>query len=87
VVAALGVTAADRVLYSGPIGTPEVTPDAYWSIFGRDISIFDWALPVHVHPRQRVAARRGVRDDLASGGGDARPAAHARVALLDLVSR
>jgi peptidoglycan/LPS O-acetylase OafA/YrhL len=44
VIAALGVTAATALLfYSGPIGTPEVTPDAYWSIFGREISIFDWA--------------------------------------------
>ena len=44
VIAALAITAVTAVLfYSGPIGTPEVTPDAYWSIFGREISIFDWA--------------------------------------------
>jgi len=44
VIAALAITAITAVLfYSGPIGTPEVTPDAYWSIFGREISIFDWA--------------------------------------------
>jgi peptidoglycan/LPS O-acetylase OafA/YrhL len=44
VIAALAITAVTAVLfYSGPIGTAEVTPDAYWSIFGREISIFDWA--------------------------------------------
>ena len=44
VVVALAITAITAMLfYSGPIGTPEVTPDAYWSIFGREISIFDWA--------------------------------------------
>ncbi len=44
VLVALVLTAITAVLfYSGPIGTPEVTPDAYWSIFGREISIFDWA--------------------------------------------
>ena len=31
------------VYTSGPIGTPEVTPDAYWSIAGREISKFDWS--------------------------------------------
>ena len=34
----------------GPIGTPEVTPEAYWSIFGREISKVDCAVPVDVHP-------------------------------------
>jgi peptidoglycan/LPS O-acetylase OafA/YrhL len=44
VLVALALTAITAVLfYDGPIGTPEVTPDAYWSIFGREISIFDWA--------------------------------------------
>lgn len=44
VLVALALTAITAVLfYTGPIGTPEVTPDAYWSIFGREISIFDWA--------------------------------------------
>ncbi len=44
VIAALGITAVTAVtFYSGPVGTPEITPDAYWSIFGREISIFDWA--------------------------------------------
>ncbi len=44
VLAALGITLVTAVVFpSGPIGTPEVTPDAYWSIFGREISIFDWA--------------------------------------------
>ncbi len=31
------------VYTSGPIGTPEVTPDAYWSVAGREISKFDWS--------------------------------------------
>jgi peptidoglycan/LPS O-acetylase OafA/YrhL len=44
VVVALALSAVTAVLvYTGPIGTPEVTPDAYWTIFGREISIFDWA--------------------------------------------
>lgn len=44
VLAALGITVVTAVVYtSGPIGTPEVTPDAYWSVFGRDISKFDWS--------------------------------------------
>ena len=42
VVAALAITVVMAVLYySGPVGTPEVTPDAYWTIFGRDISKID----------------------------------------------
>jgi len=44
VVAALGITIVTALVYtSGPIGTPEVTPDAYWSVFGREISKFDWS--------------------------------------------
>jgi peptidoglycan/LPS O-acetylase OafA/YrhL len=44
VLAALAITLVTAVVFpSGPIGTPEVTPDAYWLIFGREISIFDWA--------------------------------------------
>ena len=44
VLAALGITVVTALVYtSGPIGTPEVTPDAYWSVFGRDISKFDWS--------------------------------------------
>ncbi|HSL73963.1 MAG TPA: acyltransferase family protein [Ilumatobacteraceae bacterium] len=44
VVAALAITVFTAVtFYAGPIGTPEVTPDAYWSVLGRDISIFDWS--------------------------------------------
>ncbi len=44
VLAALGITLVTALVYtSGPIGTPEVTPDAYWSVFGRDISKFDWS--------------------------------------------
>ena len=44
VLAALGVTIVTALVYtSGPIGTPEVTPDAYWSVFGREISKFDWS--------------------------------------------
>ena len=44
VLAALGITVITALVYtSGPIGTPEVTPDAYWSVFGRDISKFDWS--------------------------------------------
>jgi len=40
--AAVGVTILMAVLfYEGPIGTPEVTPDAYWEIGGRPISIID----------------------------------------------
>ncbi|TFH17583.1 MAG: acyltransferase, partial [Acidimicrobiales bacterium] len=42
--AALVVTLVVALIYtSGPIGTPEVTPDAYWSIAGREISKFDWS--------------------------------------------
>jgi peptidoglycan/LPS O-acetylase OafA/YrhL len=42
VLAAVGITVLMAVLYySGPIGTPDVTPDAYWSIFGREISKVD----------------------------------------------
>jgi peptidoglycan/LPS O-acetylase OafA/YrhL len=42
VVAALLITVLMAVLYyPGPVGTPEVTPDAYWNIFGRDISKID----------------------------------------------
>ena len=41
---ALFITLVTAVVYtSGPIGTPEVTPDAYWSIAGREISKFDWS--------------------------------------------
>ncbi len=44
VLAALGITIVTALVYtSGPIGTPEVTPDAYWSVFGREISKFDWS--------------------------------------------
>ena len=44
VLAALGITIVTALVYtSGPIGTPDVTPDAYWSVFGRDISKFDWS--------------------------------------------
>ena len=40
--ASVAVTILMAVLfYDGPIGTPEVTPDAYWNVFGRDISIID----------------------------------------------
>jgi peptidoglycan/LPS O-acetylase OafA/YrhL len=43
VLAALAITVVTAVLfYSGPIGTPEVTPDAYWTIFGRPISKIDF---------------------------------------------
>ncbi len=41
---ALFITLVTALVYtSGPIGTPEVTPDAYWSIAGREISKFDWS--------------------------------------------
>jgi peptidoglycan/LPS O-acetylase OafA/YrhL len=44
VIAALGITVVTALVYtSGPIGTPEVTPDAYWNVFGREISKFDWS--------------------------------------------
>jgi peptidoglycan/LPS O-acetylase OafA/YrhL len=44
VVAALAITAVTALVYvPGPIGTPDVTPDAYWTIFGRDVSIFSWS--------------------------------------------
>jgi peptidoglycan/LPS O-acetylase OafA/YrhL len=44
VVTALAITVFVALVYtSGPIGTPEVTPDAYWSVFGREISKFDWS--------------------------------------------
>jgi peptidoglycan/LPS O-acetylase OafA/YrhL len=42
VVAALAITVLMAVLYHpGPVGTPEVTPEAYWTIFGRPISKVD----------------------------------------------
>lgn len=42
--AALFITLVTALVYtSGPIGTSEVTPDAYWSIAGREISKFDWS--------------------------------------------
>jgi len=42
VVAAIAITVATAVLYHpGPVGTPQVTPEAYWSVFGRDISKVD----------------------------------------------
>jgi peptidoglycan/LPS O-acetylase OafA/YrhL len=41
---ALFITVVVAVIYTaGPIGTAEVTPDAYWSVFGREISKFDWS--------------------------------------------
>ena len=41
--AAVGVTLVTAILYHpGPVGTPEVTPEAYWSIFGREISKADF---------------------------------------------
>ncbi len=44
VLAALGITIVTALVYtSGPVGTPEVTPDAYWSVAGREISKFDWS--------------------------------------------
>jgi peptidoglycan/LPS O-acetylase OafA/YrhL len=44
VVTALVITLFVALVYtSGPIGTPEVTPDAYWSVAGREISKFDWS--------------------------------------------
>ncbi len=42
VLAAVVITVLTALLYySGPIGTPEVTPDAYWTMFGREISKVD----------------------------------------------
>jgi peptidoglycan/LPS O-acetylase OafA/YrhL len=42
VVAAVAITVATAVLYHpGPVGTPEVTPEAYWTILGREISKLD----------------------------------------------
>ncbi len=42
VVAALAITVLVAVLYHpGPVGTAEVTPEAYWTILGRDISKVD----------------------------------------------
>ena len=41
--AAVGVTLVTAVLYHpGPVGTPEITPEAYWDIFGRQISKADF---------------------------------------------
>jgi peptidoglycan/LPS O-acetylase OafA/YrhL len=41
--AAVGVTLVTAVLYHpGPVGTPEITPQAYWDIFGREISKADF---------------------------------------------
>ncbi len=42
VLVAVALTVAMAVLYHpGPVGTPEVTPEAYWTIFGREISKLD----------------------------------------------
>jgi peptidoglycan/LPS O-acetylase OafA/YrhL len=42
VLGAVAITVATAVLYHpGPVGTPEVTPEAYWTIFGREISKID----------------------------------------------
>lgn len=42
VLAAIAVTVAMAVLYHpGPVGTPEVTPEAYWTMFDREISKVD----------------------------------------------
>jgi len=42
VMAAVAITVLMAVLYHpGPVGTPEVTPEAYWTIFGREISKVD----------------------------------------------
>lgn len=41
--AAVGVTVVTALLYHpGPVGTPEITPEAYWDIFGREISKADF---------------------------------------------
>jgi peptidoglycan/LPS O-acetylase OafA/YrhL len=43
VIAALGVAVVMALAYHhGPIGTPEVTPGAYWHVFGRNISKADF---------------------------------------------
>ena len=40
---AVGVTVVTALLYHpGPVGTPEITPEAYWDIFGREISKADF---------------------------------------------
>ena len=42
VLAAVAITVLMAIAYyPGPIGTPEVTPDAYWNVFGREISKID----------------------------------------------
>ena len=42
VAAAIGITVLVALLYhQGPIGTPQVTPEAYWNIFGRNIAKAD----------------------------------------------
>ena len=72
------------VYHAGPIGEPRQTPDAYWWIGGRSDLQARHALPEHVHPRRRTAARLGVRAGLAAVRGDARAAAHARADLFDV---
>jgi len=43
VATALGITAITALLYHpGPIGAPSETPEAYWSVFGHDISKLDF---------------------------------------------
>jgi peptidoglycan/LPS O-acetylase OafA/YrhL len=43
VLAAVAIAVLIALLYHpGPVGTPEVTPEAYWQIFGRDISKVDF---------------------------------------------
>jgi peptidoglycan/LPS O-acetylase OafA/YrhL len=42
VLAAVAITVVVAMLYHpGPVGTPETTPEAYWTIFGRPISKVD----------------------------------------------
>jgi peptidoglycan/LPS O-acetylase OafA/YrhL len=43
VITALAITVVVALLYhQGPVGTPEVTPDAYWNMFGRPIAKADF---------------------------------------------
>ncbi|MGB0114748.1 MAG: acyltransferase family protein [Ilumatobacteraceae bacterium] len=42
VLVAIALTVIGAMLfYSGPVGTPALTPDAYWNVFGRPISKID----------------------------------------------
>ena len=75
----LAITGVVALLYyPGPIQACDVTPDAYWQVFGRCISKTD---TLYLSTPTRLGGLMlgaGVRHDLATGGADARPDATPR---------